>query len=74
MDIYFAATLFLSFSLIGWIIEVIYRSWAAKKFVNPGALIGPYLPIYGSCVILIACCESFIHELNFMYKIIVFLL
>lgn len=33
--------------LIGWIIELLYRRIVHKKLVNPGFLIGPYLPIYG---------------------------
>lgn len=32
---------------LGWILELIYRRIAHGKWVNPGFLIGPYLPIYG---------------------------
>lgn len=39
--------IFLISSVIGWIIEVIYRSIAQKRIVNPGFLQGPYLPVYG---------------------------
>lgn len=31
----------------GWILEVLYRSICSKRFVNPGFLVGPWLPIYG---------------------------
>ncbi len=34
-------------SSLGWIIELIFRRIVHKKWVNPGFLIGPYLPIYG---------------------------
>ena len=34
-------------STAGWIIELIFRRIVHGSFVNPGALIGPYLPIYG---------------------------
>ena len=34
-------------STFGWIIELIFRRIVHKKWVNPGFLIGPYLPIYG---------------------------
>lgn len=34
-------------STFGWFIELLYRRWAHKKWVNPGFLVGPYLPIYG---------------------------
>lgn len=41
--------IFLSCSIIGWVIELIYRRYFGenKKFINPGFLFGPYLPIYG---------------------------
>ena len=39
--------LFLIYSIIGWMCEVIYCSVPARKFVNRGFLIGPYCPIYG---------------------------
>lgn len=32
---------------IGWILELFYRRFAHAKWINPGILIGPYLPIYG---------------------------
>ena len=34
-------------SMLGWVIELFYRRILHKKWVNPGFLIGPYLPIYG---------------------------
>jgi len=43
-------TIFFSFSLfsiLGWMLEVSYRSVRDKRFVNPGLLRGPYLPLYG---------------------------
>ena len=40
--------LFLIYSTIGWILEVIYDYFVCdKKIVNRGFLIGPYCPIYG---------------------------
>jgi uncharacterized membrane protein len=41
------AFLFFLGSLIGWIIELIYRRVVSKNWINPGFLTGPYLPIYG---------------------------
>ncbi|MBO4989376.1 MAG: putative ABC transporter permease [Clostridia bacterium] len=45
------AYLFLTGSLIGWVIELFYRRFVpnrkTKIWVNPGFLTGPYLPIYG---------------------------
>ena len=34
-------------SSIGWIIELFFRRIVHGKWVNPGFLVGPYLPIYG---------------------------
>ena len=35
-------------SVIGWMIEVVWRRFVSShKWVNPGFLNGPYLPIYG---------------------------
>ena len=39
--------IFILGSLVGWIIEIIYRRIMYGKLVNPGFLVGPYLPIYG---------------------------
>ena len=42
------STLFVIGSLIGWIIELFFRRFVSqKKWMNPGFLTGPYLPIYG---------------------------
>lgn len=40
-------TLFVIGSLVGWVIEFFFRRIVHKKWVNPGFLVGPYLPIYG---------------------------
>ena len=43
-----ASTLFVIGSLFGWLIELLFRRFASqKKWMNPGFLVGPYLPIYG---------------------------
>jgi len=39
--------LFITYSFIGWIIEIINELIFNKKIVNRGFLIGPYCPIYG---------------------------
>jgi membrane protein len=44
---------FLIYSFIGYLVEVCFCSFHQKKLVlNRGFLIGPYLPIYGSSVVL----------------------
>lgn len=34
-------------STFGWVLELFFRRIAHGKWVNPGFLVGPYLPIYG---------------------------
>lgn len=42
------AFLFFVGSCIGWGLEVLFRRFfSAKKWINPGFLTGPYLPLYG---------------------------
>jgi len=41
-------TLFVIGSIIGWVIELFFRRFISQhKWMNPGFLVGPYLPIYG---------------------------
>ena len=48
------STLFVIGSLLGWCIELFFRRYISqKKWMNPGFLTGPYLPIYGFGVILL---------------------
>ena len=47
------AFLFFIGSLIGWVLEFFFRRFVSsgnkeKAWVNPGFLVGPYLPLYGS--------------------------
>ena len=42
------STLFVVGSLFGWVLELFFRRFVSqKKWMNPGFLTGPYLPIYG---------------------------
>ena len=45
--------LFMSYAILGWIIEVILKYIEFKRLINRGFLIGPWLPIYGFGAILI---------------------
>lgn len=52
--IYFYFLLFLIYSFIGWLIEVIGKLLEKHKFINRGFLIGPICPIYGhGCIVMI---------------------
>lgn len=50
--ILFYFLLFIIYSFVGWVMEVIVFFFLEKKFINRGFLIGPYCPIYGFCSIL----------------------
>ena len=46
------AFIFFIGSLTGWVLELFYRKFISKanperKWINPGFLVGPYLPLYG---------------------------
>jgi uncharacterized protein len=49
---------FIAASVLGWFLEVSYRSIKAGKFVNPGFLYGCYLPIYGFGMLMILGIQS----------------
>lgn len=61
------AFLFFCGSLIGWCIELLYRRYVShrkdKKWVNPGFLVGPYLPLYGFGLCLLYLMASLEDEL-----------
>ena len=57
------ACLFAVGSFLGWGLEVLFRGCVSKKWINPGFLTGPYLPIYGFslCVLyLLTMLEEYI--------------
>lgn len=48
------STLFVIGALAGYIIEVLFRRFVSqKKWVNPGFLVGPYIPLYGFGVLIL---------------------
>ena len=48
------STLFVIGSLFGWVMELFFRRFVSqKKWINPGFLTGPYLPIYGFGVLVL---------------------
>ena len=53
-EIYYYFLLFLIYSFIGWLIEVIGKLIEKHKFINRGFLVGPICPIYGhGCLLMI---------------------
>lgn len=54
------AFLFFIGSMAGWVIEVVFRRFFSsanpeRKWINPGFLSGPYLPLYGSACAYCSC-------------------
>ena len=46
-EIEFYFLVFLLYSILGWLIEVVKKSVEFKRFIDRGFLVGPYCPIYG---------------------------
>jgi len=65
--------LFVFFSFIGWILEVIFRSFQARAFINPGFLKGPYLPIYGTGALILTICATHLEGSSLPVKGLVYL-
>ena len=52
-DTCYLCLMFLFYSIFGYVVEIAFCSYHANKvIINRGFLIGPYLPIYGSSVVL----------------------
>ena len=67
--------LFMLYSFIGWIIEMIDRTIIDKKIINRGFLIGPYCPIYGfGALLMIILLQRYVDEpiTLFFMSIIIF--
>lgn len=62
--------IFALFSIVGWIIELIYRSIRSHKLINPGFMIGCVVPLYGVGTIILNLISILISKISFEYKII----
>lgn len=52
--------LFIIYSIIGWMLELLFSIVELKRIVNRGFLIGPYCPIYGAgCLLLVILLSSY---------------
>jgi uncharacterized protein len=56
------------FSILGWVLEVTYRSVRDKRFVNPGLLNGPYLPLYGTGALILMAAVSLLEGSHVLTK------
>lgn len=60
--------IFLIGCILGWILELFYRRFAHKKWINPGFLTGPYLPLYGTGLCTLYLMSNI--NLNFISNIV----
>lgn len=65
--------LFFIGSLLGWCIELVWRRLYHKKWINPGFLVGPYLPIYGFGLSLLTGVHLLLqnYEINDLFEILI---
>ena len=56
------------FSILGWMLEVSYRSVRDRRFVNPGLLKGPYLPLYGTGALILMVAVSLLQGSHVLTK------
>ncbi len=63
---------FCIFSITGWLLEVAYRSYVHKKFINPGLLKGPYLILYGVGGVILYYLTRICHDLPLIWKIVIY--
>ena len=55
--------IFITYSFIGWCMEVGCKLVELKKFINRGFLIGPYCPIYGwGCILIILLLNKYTND------------
>lgn len=63
MNLFEYFLLFIIYSVVGWIIEIINEIICAKRYVNRGFLIGPYCPIYGvGALLMISMLNRYLND------------
>ena len=70
LNIFFSFSLF---SILGWMLEVSYRSVRDKRLVNPGLLAGPYLPLYGAGALALIVAVSWLQGSPVVMKVLAYL-
>ncbi len=63
---------FFVFAFAGWLVESTYRSFFAKRFINPGFNRGPWVPLYAFGALLIMGISSLTDGLSFPAKTAVY--
>lgn len=63
--------LFVTASVSGWCMEVIFRSITHHQLVIPGFLLGPYCPIYGIGMLLVMFLCNSKHKVVSYFKVVI---
>ncbi|MBR2112352.1 MAG: putative ABC transporter permease, partial [Helicobacter sp.] len=70
MSFYKYLFIFALFSIVGWVLELIYRSLINKKLINPGFMSGCVVPLYGMGAIILNVICIIITKLNIKYEVL----
>ncbi len=70
--LYFVFIFFIG-STLGYVLELFYRRIAGGKWINPGFLLGPYLPIYGFGLCILTIIYLLFYKLN-VHPVLIILL
>lgn len=63
-------TYFIIYSIAGWILESVYRSYREKKIINTGFLNGPLCPIYGiGAIIMFLFLSQFSNNIIILFTV-----
>ena len=73
-NIAFYFLLYIIYSMIGWLLEVVWTFITDKKLVNRGFLIGPYCPIYGTgCILMILLLQKYSNDILVLFIMSMFI-
>lgn len=74
MKIYHYFMLFIIYSFLGWVMEVICSLVQHKKFINRGFCIGPYCPIYGvGCLFMTFFLDKYLNDAIVLFVMSIFM-
>ncbi len=74
MEIYHYFMLFIIYSFLGWLMEVICSFVQYKKFINRGFCMGPYCPIYGyGCLYMTLFLDKYLNDIVVLFVMSVFM-
>lgn len=62
--------LFFLFSILGWLLETVYRTFRNRRLINPGFLKGPVVPLYGVSGIFILITYLHAHHYSLVLRVL----